>query len=241
MDRLCDLHSHILPGMDDGYKTPDRSIEALKLSYSQGVRGIFATPHYYPVESVESFLARRRQAWEDLQAEIAKQGAADIPQIVLGAEVAFRPGISTVKGIEKLCLGNSRYLLLELPFRPWGREELRQVNNFSCVMGITPVLAHYERYRTLQSKEMYAQMARLDVLIQRNAESFDGFFGQRRACREVKSGRCHLLGSDCHNLSSRKPNLTMATQCLRRRGFEKELASIMENGWEIFSLANEGK
>lgn len=64
MDGFCDLHSHILPGMDDGCKTAQQSIEALRLSYAQGVRAMFATPHYYPVESVESFLARRQSAWE---------------------------------------------------------------------------------------------------------------------------------------------------------------------------------
>ncbi len=238
MNGFCDLHSHILPGMDDGYKAPEQSVEALRLSYAQGVRAIFATPHYYPVESVEKFLARRQVAWEALRAEIQKQGATDIPQIVLGAEVAYRPGISSAEGVEKLCLGNSNYLLLELPFRAWGKEELRQVNNFTCVLGITPILAHYERYRTLQSREMYDQMARQDVLIQKNAESFSGFFGERRACREVKMGRCHLLGSDCHNLHSRKPNLSLAVDCLKRRGLVKELDRISEISWEIFSLAN---
>lgn len=238
MDGFCDLHSHILPGMDDGCKTPEESIEALRLSYDQGVRAIFATPHYYPVESVESFLARRQDAWERLQAQIKDQGVADIPQIVLGAEVACRPGISHAEGIEKLCFGNSRHLLLELPFHSWGKEELRQVSNFTCARGITPILAHYERYRTLQSREMYAQMAQQDVLIQKNAGSFSGFLGERRACREVKLGQCHLLGSDCHNLRSRKPNLPMAAECLRRRGLDRELSRIMSNGWEIFSLAN---
>ena len=53
MEGLYDLHSHILPHMDDGCKDAARSIEALRLSYAQGVRVIFATPHYYPVESVE--------------------------------------------------------------------------------------------------------------------------------------------------------------------------------------------
>lgn len=238
MKGFCDCHSHILPGMDDGCKTPEQSLEALRLSYAQGVRAIFATPHYYPVESVESFLARRQAAWENLQAEIKKQGATDIPQIVLGAEVAYRPGISSAEGIEKLCLGSAAYLLLELPFRAWGKEELRQVSNFNCVRGIIPVLAHYERYRALQSKEMYAQMARQDVLIQKNAESFSGFFGERRACREVKAGRCHLLGSDCHNLRSRKPNLPTAVESLQRRGLTKELDRINKISWEIFSLAN---
>ena len=238
MDGFCDFHSHILPGMDDGCKTPEQSVEALRLSYAQGVRAIFATPHYYPVESVEAFLARRQTAWESLQAEIKKQGATDIPQIVLGTEVAYRPGISSAEGIEKLCLGSSAYLLLELPFRAWGKEELRQVNNFACVLGITPILAHYERYRTLQSREMYDQMARQDVLIQKNAEAFSGFFEERRACREVKLGRCHLLGSDCHNLSSRKPNLSLAIESMRRRGIQKELHHINKISWEIFSQAN---
>ena len=238
MKGLCDCHSHILPGMDDGCKTPEQSVEALRLSYAQGVRAIFATPHYYPVESVEAFLARRKAAWESLQAEIRRQGVTDIPQIVLGAEVAYRPGISSAEGIEKLCLGSSDYLLLELPFRAWGKEELRQVSNFGSVRGIIPVLAHYERYRTLQSKEIYGQMARQDVLIQKNAESFSGFFGERRACREVKAGRCHLLGSDCHNLRSRKPNLPTAVESLQRRGLQKELDRITQISWEIFSLAN---
>ena len=238
MKGFCDLHSHILPGMDDGCKTPEESVEVLRLSYAQGVRVIFATPHYYPVESVENFLARRQKAWATLQAQIKAQGMTDIPQIVLGAEVAYRPGISSIEGIEELRFGNSRYLLLELPFQAWGKEELRQVSNFACARGITPILAHYERYRTLQSREMYAKMAQQDVLIQRNAESFDGFFGERRACREVKLGKCHLLGSDCHNLRSRKPNLPMAAECLRRRGLDRELSRIMNNGWEIFSLAN---
>lgn len=238
MGGLCDLHSHILPGMDDGYKTAQQSVEALRLSYAQGVRAIFATPHYYPVESVESFLTRRQSAWEDLQAELKKQGATDIPRIVLGAEVAYRPGISSAEGIEKLCLGSSSYLLLELPFRAWGKEELRQVSNFNSAQGITPILAHYERYRTLQSREMYAQMARQDVFIQKNAESFSGFFGERRACREVKSGMIHLLGSDCHNLSSRKPNLSLATESLTRRGLHKELDRITGLSWEVFSQAN---
>lgn len=238
MDGFCDFHSHILPGMDDGCKTPEQSVEALRLSYVQGVRVIFATPHYYPVESVEKFLDRREAAWEKLQAQIKKQGVTDIPQVILGAEVAFRAGISSAEGIEKLCLGSSNYLLLELPFKAWGKEELRQVSNFNCARGIMPVLAHYERYRTLQSRQMYEQMAGQDVLIQKNAEAFTGFFGERRACREVKMGRCHLLGSDCHNLSSRKPNLSMAIDSLRRRGLTKEFSRINQISWEIVSLAN---
>ena len=238
MEGLCDLHSHILPGMDDGCKTADRSMEALRLSYAQGVRVIFATPHYYPVESVERFLSRRQAAWETLQAEIEAQGATDIPEIVLGAEVAYRPGISSAEGIEKLCLGNSNYLLLELPFRAWGREELRQISNFGCAKGLIPILAHYERYRSLQSRQMYDEMARQDVLIQKNAESFSGFFEARRACREVKAGMTHLLGSDCHNLSSRKPNMELAVKSLQKQGLQPELDRITKNGWEIFFLAN---
>ena len=85
---------------------------------------------------------------------------------------------------------------------------------------------------------MYKQMARQDVLLQKNGESFSGFFGERRACKEMKLGRGHLLGSDCHNLSGRKPNLSLAVNSLQRRGLTEELERINKLSWEIFSLAN---
>ena len=100
---ICDMHGHFLPGMDDGCKTPEESVQVLKSSYEQGVRRMFATPHYYPVEPVGEFLRRRDAAWNRLQGQLEKEPDACVPRICLGAEVAFRPGLSYEEDLRKLC------------------------------------------------------------------------------------------------------------------------------------------
>ena len=230
---MTDLHTHILPGMDDGPQELAAALALLEQQARQGIRRIALTSHYdCTSEPLAQFLNRREASFAALRA--AAPAGLDLKR---GCEVWYSPELLHIEA-SKLCLEGTPYLLLELPFRTWGKEELRQVSNFNCARGITPILAHYERYRSLQSRQMYVQMARQDVLVQKNAESFSGFFRERRACREVKSGMIHLLGSDCHNLGSRKPNMNLAAESLQRRGLQKELDRITKNSWEIFSLAN---
>ena len=95
-----DLHCHFLPGMDDGCKTPEESVRLLEEQYRQGCRGVAATPHYYAVESIESFLAphyyavesiesfltRRKKAAGRLLAELRARSPVTIPNICFGAE-----------------------------------------------------------------------------------------------------------------------------------------------------------
>lgn len=117
---IYDLHCHILPGMDDGAQNCEESYRMLQRSRQQGVAGMIATPHYYPKETVESFLKRRRDSYDQLQRFLDKTHKGDnLPEIQLGAEVAFHTGLAFERDLEKLCLGHSRYLLLEMPFHAW--------------------------------------------------------------------------------------------------------------------------
>ena len=213
---LCDLHTHVLPGMDDGCKTPEESVALLKLAYGQGVRYLFATHHYYPVEPVGEFLRRRDAAWNRLQGQLEKEPDACVPKICLGAEVAYRPGLGYAEDIHKLCIGSSRYLLLELPFSGWNRELVRDVRNMCAVAGITPILAHIERYLDQGNKSLLHQLLELDVLVQMNAGSLLRFSSARKGRQMLKSGMVQLLGSDCHNMRSRQPNLGNAVDRIQK-------------------------
>ena len=231
---LYDIHSHILPGIDDGCKTPEEAVLALQMAYRQGVRFLFATPHYYPVESVDCFLRRRQEAWQQLSSDIGRENITDIPHIQLGAEVAYRPGISNEPRLQELCLGKSKHLLLELPFRPWGNDELRQVRNMVCTLGITPILAHYERYRQIQTKTMFETMRQQNVQVQMNGEYLLDFLTRRRARKWIAAGMVHHLGSDCHNLRERKPNLAEAAAYLQKHKQQSSLFRLAENARQIF-------
>ena len=88
---IIDMHCHILPGVDDGARDVETSLAMLEASRAQGVQYMVATPHFYATrDRVDTFLDRRREAWETLKPRMG----ADFPGIVLGAEVAFFRGIS---------------------------------------------------------------------------------------------------------------------------------------------------
>ena len=79
---FCDMHSHILPGMDDGSKNEEMSLNMLRKCKEQGIGMIFATPHYYPVESVQDFLVRRDRAEQRLRQAVERSGE-QLPQMRL--------------------------------------------------------------------------------------------------------------------------------------------------------------
>lgn len=240
MDRdtrcLFDVHSHILPGIDDGCQSPEESLQILKICLEQGVRRIFLTPHYYPQETVDTFLQRRREAGNRL-AELIKKQPCRLPQLYLGAEVAYHPGLVYEERLDRLCLGHSRYLLLELPFSKWPPRVLRDVEAIRTSRGLVPVIAHLERYLKLEDHSAVAALTASGALIQMNAEYLLNASTRRRAKKMINSGMIQLLGSDCHNLTKRPPNLAAACEYLAASGMEEQLKALQAAAAAIFETA----
>lgn len=233
---ICDLHGHFLPDMDDGCTSVEESVQVLKSSYAQGVRVMFATPHYYTTEPIDEFLERREVSARTLFQQM-EQEEAPLPQIILGAEVAYRPGLGYEDDLEKLCLGNSRYLLLEMPFLPWNDEVVRSVRNICVSKGITPIIAHIERYLPLQSRDMVMQVLEQDVMVQMNAEHLLHLSTRRQARRLLNDGVVHLLGTDCHNMTNRPPNMAKAIAYLKKKRMDYILSDASQLSHAIFEEA----
>ena len=230
---ICDFHGHFLPGMDDGSRSVAESLKMLQLAGEQGIGKMFATPHYYPNETVDSFLVRRQQSWQKLKAAM-EETEGSYPQIALGAEVAYRQGIGNAEDLEKLCLGDSRYLLLELPFVPWNSMLFRDISAIANVRGIIPVIAHVERYMSMQPSKMLQRLWEQDVLFQINAESLLTWYTRARVKKLLAQGAVQLLGSDCHNLTTRKPNLGPALDYLQKCKLYRALEDMEQLTEEIF-------
>ena len=214
---LTDFHSHILPGIDDGSRTVAESLEMLRMEAAQGIRNVVATPHFYPrQDSPETFLRRRAEAWEKLEAAMAD--VPGLPEIHMGAEVYYFPGISDCDALSQLTIGENRCILLEMPYTVWNDSMYREIEGIAEKQGLTPVIAHVDRYiRPLRTYGIPKVLEQLPVLVQANA----GFFLQRStasfALRLLREDRIHLLGSDCHNLTDRAPNLGDALQVISRK------------------------
>ena len=239
MERICDFHGHFLPGMDDGCKTVEESVQVLQSSYRQGITKVFATPHYYPVESVETFLRRREESFAKLCEYIRQNAVTQIPQILLGAEVAYRPGIGHQEDLEKLCMGSSRYLLLEMPFTSWGTAQVRDVRNLCVNKNVTVILAHIERYWDGQDIRVLQSILQEDVLVQMNAQTLLQWPERRLARRLLKSGTVQLLGTDCHNMEGRAPRLGQAIAYLQKKKMDDALHNIVHFSHLVYREACE--
>ncbi|MBQ7355250.1 MAG: hypothetical protein IJW62_07020 [Clostridia bacterium] len=211
---MIDFHSHILPAVDDGSADIDESLALLELLSGQGVDTVVATPHFYANHtSVEAFLTRRQDAYNQLKAAMPNSS----PEILLGAEVRYYEGISRMRELRSLCIGDTRLLLLEMPMGHWTEYMVRELIDLACSTRIRLVLAHVERYYAAQDRSVWDRLRDSDVLLQVNASFFLGFGTRRRAVRMLDAGEIHLIGSDCHNLTDRKPQLDKAAAYIEKR------------------------
>lgn len=233
---MLDIHSHILPKMDDGSKSVEMSLEMLRSSAEQGVTSLVSTSHFYAdQESPDRFLRRRAHAVEKLKSELTDS----MPEIRLGAEVLYYPGISQSKEIRSLAIEGTSLILIEMPFISWSEKIFEELIAFQYSSRLHIVLAHVERYRGLQSRAIYDQLFEQPFYFQCNAEVFSSYFDRRLAFRLIENGVLHFLGTDCHNTSSRAPNMKIAREAIEKKFSPtvwKELTQEMESRFNQHKL-----
>jgi protein-tyrosine phosphatase len=174
---------------------------------SQKIDVCAATPHYYrESESVEQFIARRQDAWTRLFQGMEKE--TGLPEVILGAEVRFFDGMGHREDLDRLCLGESRCLLLEMPFERWSRRQRAEVNNILSVRRLTVILAHAERYLPFVGSGGLYELSDRGAVLQVNTASLaeHRFAGRRPALSLCRTGRPCVLATDCHNMEDRPPD-----------------------------------
>jgi protein-tyrosine phosphatase len=237
---MIDWHSHILPAMDDGSKSVSESLAMLRFHKEQGITCVIATPHFNAnQDTVGSFLSRRTRSYEKLCEGMAEKNALDFPHVVCGAEVQYYLGISRLSDIDRLSLGSSKLLLLEMPMAKWSGYEVREVIELSRTSGLTLVLAHIDRYMPLQKPGIFDEFCENGILMQVNASFFDGLWTRKKAFRWLEEGRLHFLGSDCHNLTSRPPKIEAAYAYIRRKFGRDLVENMTAYGYRMLGLNGE--
>lgn len=207
---MIDFHSHILPGVDDGSKNLAESQQMMEASFNQGVELIVATPHFYPwLEKPEDFLSRRASAIKALAAPPAK--------IRVGAEVAYYDGIVYSEDIELLKISDTDFILIEMPMTVWTKRMLDSLHAIENRTKLKVVIAHLDRYLRLQKRTDNIDYVCENFFIQVNADYFINRGSQRKAMKLIKENRVDFIGSDCHNLTTRPPNLGEAYQNIEKK------------------------
>ena len=226
---LVDVHCHVLPEMDDGSKALDVSLAILRQEKEQGVDVVCATSHYYARQnSISDFCARRSEAMGRLTAAIA-ENKEPLPQIFPAAEAAYFSHMEE-QDLSPLCIQGTRTLMLEMPFADWTDLQVEAVETLALDCGYQVVLVHPERFCFSGSnRSQLRRLAQLPIGLQANAGSLIRWSTRRQALELLQMAPYPLLGSDCHNLTSRPPNLKRGRNIIRKKLGERFLEQMDEN------------
>lgn len=199
---MVDIHTHILPGIDDGAEDIAQTKRLLEMQVKNGVKQIFLTPHFdCQALSVSEFLEKRRRSFD----KIRQAYPGGLPaQLKLGAEVRYSPSLINLD-LRALTLGESDYLLLELPFDhyPMHLEKLVSAMEMS---GLIAIFAHVERYVYFRKKpELLQNLICRGCLGQVNIRSLSDAadHGFAKAC--LMHDLAQFVASDTHNTQTRPP------------------------------------
>lgn len=215
---LFDLHSHILPGLDDGAKDLEETKKLIDMAYEQGIRHIIATPHYIKGENYYT-KEQLLKSFEQVQ-KMAETIHPDL-KLYLGHEIFYSISvIEDLKAGEIQTLNGSRYVLVEFSNYISYREMQQAMRNI-ILARYNPIIAHMERYECLfRQRERVRELRKMGVYFQMNVGSIiGGFFDSRvRECRKlILEGDIQLLGTDMHSSKHRPPRMAEAMEWINKK------------------------
>jgi protein-tyrosine phosphatase len=231
---VIDLHSHILPGLDDGSTSWEDSLQMARMAVEDGIRTMVASPHLFQQRTVNLAELNHKEAILEKISEFKERLEAE------GLDLEILPGCDFPLSFEGLQLleddqvltinDGKRYLLLELPdssLPPATEEICFRLNS----KGIVPVITHPERHLIFQEMpDKLQRLVNLGCLVQLTGGSLTGGFGRRVArvaMGMLRKGYGHILASDAHSPRSRPPLLSKALEAAASVvGRERALAMV---------------
>ncbi len=221
---MIDLHSHILPGLDDGARTLADSRELARAAVADGVHAIAATPHVRSdyltsAEAMEAGVASVRRDLAEHGIELA---------VLHGGEIALdRLADLSREELERFTIGQTgRYLLVEFPYSGWPLDLEQRLFELR-VAGLESLLAHPERNREVQANPARIEgLVAAGSLVQLTAASIDGRIGRssQLAAESLLSRElAHVIASDAHTPEVREVGMAAAAASLRDKGLARWL------------------
>lgn len=207
MSGFCDIHTHILPGIDDGARDWDMCLEMIDRAWDGGIRRIIATPHYLPWQKKKKNPLQIVRLCVEVQRRVRAELGYEI-KIYPGQEIYYHVDmIEEIRRGEILTMAGTRHILVEFPI-DISAQQLKQAVRHICESRYIPILAHIERYECLRTNETLEEAAELGALFQINIKSLQGAMLNQttRWCKhQLQERKIDFLASDMHNLGSRPP------------------------------------
>lgn len=204
---MVDIHTHILPGMDDGARDFEESLRLCMLGRNHHIKKTVVTPHFNSMGDVDSFIEKRDENIRVLKKNLELNGI-DM-EIYAGAEVYVNDDVFFAQNLRRLTINNSRYLLVEFDFSGKRLRDIFDYLDELYSMDVVPIIAHPERYEYFQADyDAVNELVSNGVLFQINAGSLasrDGREAFELAYEMAYKGAAAFIATDTHSLQ-RRPN-----------------------------------
>lgn len=198
---MIDLHCHLLWEMDDGAASMEKTIALCRSAVKNGIRIIVATPHLTDLELTDDFLYERNRRIADLNGYL---DAKKMPlKVCGGAEVYLDNHIFEAESLDEVTINRSKYMLCEYSLQPFEPERAVLFAEEILERGLTPIIAHPERYPTFHRyPTIPRELREMGALLQVNADSLAGLLGkeiQEFAKNLLLDGTADILATDAHD------------------------------------------
>lgn len=225
---ICDMHCHILPGVDDGARNEGSTERMLNIACDEGIDYIVATPHFEYGREKETFEDLKRKYWE-----VREQWKAMGPkkELFLGNEVFYSEGVvESLDSRMALTMNGTKYVLVEFGVDA-GPEYVKMAIQKLGYAGYRPIIAHVERYSKLKDVKILQKLLEMGAYLQVNAKTLCGEYGfweKHRVMRMMKLGLVHFVASDAHDSKARRPELKECMKLLQKELGEEQVRQIFE-------------
>lgn len=240
---MIDIHSHIVFDVDDGPSTIEESLALIGESYRQGVRTIVSTSH----RRRDLFKTPEEKIWENFkQVKEAAEAKFEGLEILYGGELYYNNALLDKLEHHKVPrMAGTQFALIEFSMTiPW--KEIHEAVNKVLMLGVTPIIAHIERYNALENQEdrvrelinmgCYTQINSAHVLKPRLFGDKNRVF-KKRARYFLEKNLVHIVASDMHNLDKRPPYMDQAREIIEElygssrayNLFEGNAKTLLEN------------
>ena len=206
---MIDIHTHIIPGVDDGSSSIDESLQLIELLKAEGVDEVVCTSHQDMNHINKDILTKK---FEELKSKTDMK-------LYLGSEIYYYENmINDLKSGNLLTINDSKYVLIE--FSTFSNTPIEDIVFDLCVAGFKPIVAHIERYEYLSFKD-YDKIKSAGALIQVNSKSFERSAYKKILKYLLKNDLIDFIASDCHNTTSRIPSFETAKKLINKKYREK--------------------
>lgn len=223
-----DIHTHILPGVDDGASSIEESLKMLEIAVKEGTQRVILTPHYIPgnkkyeKKNVEEIFENFKRTVKEHQIPI---------ELELGNELYYRDGIiEALQSGAARTMAGTQYVLVEFGVKrdyDYIYQSLKRLQEY----GYRPILAHVERYDCLhKKKDLIEELIKTGFYIQMNTEELmAGLFSRNKSfCTKLfLEGYIHFLGSDCHDTDVRAPYMKKAIDYLSQKAADGLMEEVL--------------